>query len=637
MEERVQTYINGQTPIMAEELNAIQDAIIGNSTLIGTQATQISGKAEASALTAETAAREAAVSAEATARAAADTAEATARAAADTALTSELNDVKSAIKSANKITGLDVMSSTDTSTYYISSNGALSNSTSWESHFYIIDKNDVSYLLKAYTNNTSYYNVGFYSSETLSNDAFISGLKLSATDSLENVIIAKNEIPSGTVGILFCTRTASGTGSTMTAYRSTVLSDIDDLSAVKNREILMQWEAGSINGTTGEDTTSAGRFKSVNFLDIRSFYAYKNDLNLQTLLFAYDENKNYLGRMYDGFSLNYYTSADVLAIYPTTKFVRFVFATYTETDVTENTTVYGSQVYYTAKTALDLVQSIKEPQGYSYYGERITFNQNKTVYKELAFSGYGQDGVEQGNYFFGCNANGSVIVRRKDTGAGQKTLTIPNSLTPHCNSAVWGNKYAETDVYPLLYVNAYNATGEPNGRCYVLRMTELNANNVPFNMVLVQTITVGFATGEPWTDGNDIRPYGNFFVDTKHNALWAYTLRDADKVTRFFKFALPDTSVASVTLTESDIIDQFEVPYMQYIQGNSYNDGKVFILSGMGTSSIPGLLNVVDLASRSIVSVVNLNDVGLSIEPEFINIDGEGINLGRTTAYNFTF
>ena len=86
MEERVQTYINGQTPIMAEALNAIQDAIIENSTLIDTQATQISGKASASALTAETTAREAAV-----------TAEATARAAADTALTEEVDDVKSAL------------------------------------------------------------------------------------------------------------------------------------------------------------------------------------------------------------------------------------------------------------------------------------------------------------------------------------------------------------------------------------------------------------------------------------------------------------------------------------------------------------------------------------------------------------
>lgn len=90
-------YVDGVTTIMAKNLNDIQNEIIANGTAITNQSTQISGKADASALTAETAAREAAVSAEATARAAADTAEATARAAADTALTSELNDVKSAL------------------------------------------------------------------------------------------------------------------------------------------------------------------------------------------------------------------------------------------------------------------------------------------------------------------------------------------------------------------------------------------------------------------------------------------------------------------------------------------------------------------------------------------------------------
>lgn len=75
MEERVQTYINGQTPIMAEALNAIQDAIIANSTLIDTQATEISGKADATALASETAAREA----------------------ADTTLGNDVDDLKSAM------------------------------------------------------------------------------------------------------------------------------------------------------------------------------------------------------------------------------------------------------------------------------------------------------------------------------------------------------------------------------------------------------------------------------------------------------------------------------------------------------------------------------------------------------------
>ena len=79
-------YVDGVTTIMAKNLNDIQNEVIANGTAITNQSTQISGKADATALTAETAAREAAVSAEATARAA-----------ADTALTSELNDVKSAI------------------------------------------------------------------------------------------------------------------------------------------------------------------------------------------------------------------------------------------------------------------------------------------------------------------------------------------------------------------------------------------------------------------------------------------------------------------------------------------------------------------------------------------------------------
>lgn len=87
-------YVDGVTTIMAKNLNDIQNEVIANGTAITNQSTQISGKADASALTAETAAREAAVSAEATARAA-----------ADTALTGEVNNVKSAISFFDDIPG----------------------------------------------------------------------------------------------------------------------------------------------------------------------------------------------------------------------------------------------------------------------------------------------------------------------------------------------------------------------------------------------------------------------------------------------------------------------------------------------------------------------------------------------------
>lgn len=68
-------YVNGTTVIMAENLNAIQDEIIANGNAIGTQATQIAGKASTSDLTVETTAREA----------------------ADTTLTGEVNNLKSSI------------------------------------------------------------------------------------------------------------------------------------------------------------------------------------------------------------------------------------------------------------------------------------------------------------------------------------------------------------------------------------------------------------------------------------------------------------------------------------------------------------------------------------------------------------
>lgn len=82
-------YVDGVTTIMAKNLNDIQNEVIANGAAITTQATQISGKADAAALADETTAREAA-----------DTAEATARAAADTTLTNELDDVKSATSNA---------------------------------------------------------------------------------------------------------------------------------------------------------------------------------------------------------------------------------------------------------------------------------------------------------------------------------------------------------------------------------------------------------------------------------------------------------------------------------------------------------------------------------------------------------
>lgn len=417
-----------------------------------------------------------------------------------------------------------------------------------------------------------------------------------------------------------------------------IQDDLEDLKTVLDAHDALtsvSWELGTI-GADGVDKAGSMRIRSATYIPIEQFYKYENKLNPATISFAYDSNKSFLGRMTSSLSSVYYTKDDILASYPTTKYVRIIFYAATVAEVADNTIVFGSDVYYKAYKAYFGLNDYLSPTGYAYFGERITFNQNRCSYSALPYNGEGQDAVQSGNYFFACRNNGVIVMKRKDTGANLKVLT-PSGITPHCNSAVWGNKYTSDDVFPLIYANAYDATGYPNGRCYALRLSDLSATGVPQTISVVQTITVGFASGEPWTDENDIRPYGNFFVDAENGFLWAYTLRDADKVTRFFKFALPDLANSEVTLTTADILEQFDVPYMAYIQGNTFQDGKAYILSGMGTETYNGMLNVVDLSARSIVSIVNLNKIGLAIEPEFINIEDSNIILGKTTAYKFSF
>ena len=139
--------------------------------------------------------------------------------------------------------------------------------------------------------------------------------------------------------------------------------------------------------------------------------------------------------------------------------------------------------------------------------------------------------------------------------------------------------------------------------------------------MLVQTIKINFCDEEPWTDGEDIRPYGNFFIDTDKSVLYAYTLRDALHVTRFFRFDLPKISDGDVNLNVNDIREQFDIPYIPYVQGNAYCNGKVLICSG-GTGGYTGKINVIVLTSK----------FGIPMEPEFIDVYNGHIIFGELNA-----
>ncbi len=260
-----------------------------------------------------------------------------------------------------------------------------------------------------------------------------------------------------------------------------------------------------------------------------------------------------------------------------------------------------------------------------------------------------QDGAFWDDLLFRFNANGDVRVfdaRPLDTCTGE-VLELPllasfrinpeEPLVPHFNAVAFGcEKYVENDRFPLLYANIYNnyATQENRleGTCPVYRLTEEEGT---FAMTLVQVLQIGFADTLLWrsSHGKDVRPYGNFVIDRDMGLLYVYTMRDEDKVSRYFTFKLPTLAdgvrsdawgVPVVKLTKDDILAWFDVPYHNYIQGGCAYGGKVYSSEGFSNSgSIPPALRVVDMVEKKQREHLCLPEIGLNIEAEWMDFRGD--------------
>lgn len=273
---------------------------------------------------------------------------------------------------------------------------------------------------------------------------------------------------------------------------------------------------------------------------------------------------------------------------------------------------------------------------YEYEGERITPRPTYNTFALIA-SDSCQAGCVYGSELFRFKTNGTFVVYdlTTRTKVADGSGIVVNTLYPHCNTACFGKKYTSSDPYPLLYVNAYNTEGMPKGTCYVFR---ISVNGSTMTASLIQTITIGFVEDTIWESGSDIRPYGNFCVDVTNNALFVYTLRDTDMVTRFFKFALPDVSTANITLSQSDIVEYWDVDYYPYIQDNAYAYGKIYLCSGYGGSNAnPGMIHVVDTIQRKETSRINLYKNGMQTEPEVLDFYNGDLICGDANIYRFVF
>lgn len=267
----------------------------------------------------------------------------------------------------------------------------------------------------------------------------------------------------------------------------------------------------------------------------------------------------------------------------------------------------------------------------------------------------GQDGAIFGDYVFRFDARGNCNVYSMAKQEKTSTFVLGglDILVPHSNAVCFGTEYyEETDEFPLLYSNIYNnyskAEDRLEGVCCVYRLTR---NGSVFQTSLVQVIEIGFVENtEYWksmgTTG-DVRPYGNFVVDADGQKLYGFVMRDKERVTRYFSFALPKLAdgeisekfgVRTVTLGLDDIQSRFDCEYSNYIQGACCHENKIYSVEGFSDAVNPAKMRIIDLEKQVQEEVLDLYEMGLTIEPEFVDFfEGElYYSDAKGNVYHFT-
>ena len=411
---------------------------------------------------------------------------------------------------------------------------------------------------------------------------------------------------------------------------------------VVEEEVLYEltYSQGTIAASTGKAGSNKTRLLINETIEIENFKAITLAKGYQLTWLAYGEEKVYLGNgsntypkmpsggvwLGEGIGV---TAEEILEWNSDTKYVRFVVKRVdgAEIQVEKDAELSEVKVY-----ASGYVPTKPEVLEYQYKGESLGTN-NTVSYEHVASIGGLQDGAVYGDFLFAFASNGNCKVYelgKYNRALSQFTLDKVSVIKPHSNSVCFGSyKYDESDEFPLLYCNVYNNYGidqkDYYGVCNVYRLIR---SGKKFTTQLVQVIKVGFTDDTTlWSSPiSDKRPYGNFVVDTDRNVLVAFTMRDADISTRFFEFDLPKPTagvldstlgVNKVTLTKDDIKDSFKLSYFRYLQGCTYNDGKVYSLEGFtnNETNYPSL-RVVDLEKNKLLAEVKLFDMGLTVEPE---------------------
>lgn len=427
------------------------------------------------------------------------------------------------------------------------------------------------------------------------------------------------------------------------------------------QELGYLYEVGSLSSVYGDEIESETRIRNSGYIPVHALRKATVRDGGQLAWFAYSEERQFIGTGGWLISAKGFNAEDILSVYPDAKYFRFTFKSTSELTLTlDDISAYTVRCYLTRTVhnekriedherelkkqdgRIKTIETTTEPEtNFFYYGKRIELNAHtfgREYLLNVGLSGYiQQGGATYGNIHFQFYTGGYCTVWDLETKTRISAFTVGDgTILPHCNSACFGNEFfKETDPFPVLYINAYNDPSLTKGTCYVHRIV---VNDGVYSTELVQTIRIEFTADDMWISGpSDSRTYGNFAIDTINGHLYAFTLRDVDKTTRFFKFALPKVADGDLVLKKNAIHEWWDLEYMPIIQDCEIHNRKLYIIGGYGTEETPGYMNVVDLATKRIESIVNFNDNGWFFEPETITFCNDEMIYGNVNMYKLRF
>ena len=265
--------------------------------------------------------------------------------------------------------------------------------------------------------------------------------------------------------------------------------------------------------------------------------------------------------------------------------------------------------------------------------------------KQIAKIGGGQDGAIFGDKLFRFDTRGGCSVYdltgldfsgdevRELSPEASFSLDKSDIIAPHSNSVAFGCEYYdEGDEYPLLYTNIYNnyknCEDELVGVCCVYRIVK---DGESYCSTLVQLIEIGFTDERGlWRSTGDVldkRPFGNFVIDRESGKYYAFVMRDGDGVTSYFTFELPRLpegvpdekyGVPRVVLGKEDLLNSFDAPYHNFIQGAAAVGDRVYSVEGFHEGIHPAL-RVIDVKDERELLHFDFFEAGYIHEAELVD------------------